>query len=305
MERELWNVLSIAVAEVDDHFVDATDYTHPTAQIVRVYLWAALHERSTTWACQRAHWPGSTRERRPGFLPDQSTMSRRTRRRPGRDFTRFLDALGLCLSARPDPRLLDLKRLDGKPLLVAAHSKDRNATWGRGAGGLARGYKLHALWGTSLLPEAWTLAPMNIDERKMARRLLQRLEGQGYVLADGNYDANDLFALAQNAGYRLMAPRDTPGAGLGNRRQRPGRLRSIELLERKAFGLGRFGSQLFDRRRDIEQRFGNITTGVSGLNMSLPPFVRRIWRVRTWVKLKLLIYAARCVVNAKQKPDGA
>jgi hypothetical protein len=302
MERELWTLLSALIAAVDAHFIDSPRYLHRTAQIVGVHLWAALHERCVNWASQCRNWPRGTRERKPGYLPDQSTLSRRARGTSGPLFHQFMDALALMLSAHPDPRLLDLKRLDGKPLIVAAHSKDRDATWGRGAGGLARGYKLHALWGTSILPEACAVAPMNVDERKMARRLLQHLTGTGYVLADGNYDANDLFALASLGGYQLLAPRDTPGAGLGNRRQRPARMRSIELLERSAFRLGRFGPAIFKHRRAIEGRFGNLTSGVGALTLSLPPFVRRIWRVRTWVKLKLLIYGARCTLNTKHSP---
>jgi hypothetical protein len=52
-----------------------------------------------------------------------------------------------------DPRLLSL--LDGKPLSVSGVSKDPDARWGQGAGGKAKGYKLHTLWSGRPLPEAW------------------------------------------------------------------------------------------------------------------------------------------------------
>lgn len=305
MERELWKLVSELIDAVDATFIDSPRFTYRTALIVRVHLWAAFRERSISWACERCNWPPGSRECRAGYLPDQSTMSRRSRGRLGIFFERFLAAFSRRISANPDPRLLDLKRLDGKPLIVAAHSTDKNATWGRAAGGLAKGYKLHVLWGTSILPEAFVVAPMNMDERKVARRLLQHLVGCGYVVADGNYDANDLFALANLQGYQLLAPRDTPGVGLGGRRQRPGRLRSIELLERNQFGLGKFGPKIFRRRRSIEGRFGNLTCGVGALTLSLPPFVRRIWRVRTWVTLKLILFGARCLLNAQQIPNAA
>lgn len=305
MERELWKVLTAAIAAVETRFVDAPEFTHPTAQVVRVYLWAALHERSVNWACKPAHWPACSRQRRKGALPDQSTMSRRTGKHASDHFHHFLDALGRELSAHPDPRLLDLKRLDGKPLLVASHSKDPDATWGRGSGGKAKGYKLHGLWGTSVLPESFCVAPLNVDERKIAKRLLRNLSGHGYVLADGNYDASELYVLAGQGGYQLVVPRDTPGAGLGHRRQRRERLRAIELLERGAFGLGAFGPSMFSARRDIETRFGNLCGGVGALTMGLPPFIRRIWRVRAWVKAKLLIYAARVINNTQQNATAA
>jgi hypothetical protein len=305
MERELWTILSRAVAQVDRTFADNARYGHRTSAIVRVYLWAALHDRPIDWATKPGNWPVGMRERRKGQLPGQSTVSRRTRGKPGQIFQRFLDALATTLSGRPEARRLDLKCLDGKPLVVARHSKDPDAKFGRGAGGLDRGYKLHALWGTSILPEAFRVAPLDVDERAMARRLLDTLEGHGYILADGNYDANYLFALGTARNYQLLAPRDTPGAGLSHRRHRPGRLRSIQLLEPPMVGSTGFGLDLFDKRKTIEQRLGNLTTGVGALSTGLPPFVRRIWRVRTWVTLKLLIYAARVIQRTQQKPDGA
>lgn len=305
MERELWLVLSTAIDAVEERFLDCPSVVHPTAQVVRVYLWAALHERAILWACQKKHWPRNSRQGRPGALPDQSTMSRRARGKLGRFFEQFLEQVAQSLSKHPDPRFLDIKRLDGKPLLVASHSKDPDATWGRGAGGKAKGYKLHALWGSSVLPERSCVAPLNVDERRLAPRLLRDLQGHGYVLADGNYDSNALFHLASQAGYQFIAPRDTVGAGLSHRHHRPGRLRSIELLERTVMGLGQFGPEIFSLRRDIEQRFGNLSTGVGALTMSLPPFIRRIWRVRAWVKAKLLIYAVRVIWNAEQKASAA
>ena len=45
MERELWSELSAAVAEADASWLEPRRYVHPTAAIVRVHLWAALHDR--------------------------------------------------------------------------------------------------------------------------------------------------------------------------------------------------------------------------------------------------------------------
>jgi hypothetical protein len=55
-------------------------------------------------------------------------------------------------------RNLQVLAIDGKALPVGGPSKDADATWGRGAGGLAKGYKLHAIWGEGPLPIAWGLA---------------------------------------------------------------------------------------------------------------------------------------------------
>ena len=56
MERELWSELSAAVAEADASWLEPRRYVHPTAAIVRVHLWAALHDRPVSWACKPAHW---------------------------------------------------------------------------------------------------------------------------------------------------------------------------------------------------------------------------------------------------------
>jgi hypothetical protein len=53
------------------------DFHHPTARILRVYLWAVLHDRPVYGACDRRHWVGI---KPPRALPDPSTLSRRLAR---------------------------------------------------------------------------------------------------------------------------------------------------------------------------------------------------------------------------------
>lgn len=96
--------------------------------------------------------------------------------------------------------------LDGKPLPVGGATKDPDARYGRAAGTMAKGYKLHTIWSTRALPETWEVTPLNAGEPVVARRLLLQLSGGGYVLADGNYDSNALFDLAKQQGYQLVVP---------------------------------------------------------------------------------------------------
>ena len=56
--------------------------------------------------------------------------------------------------------------LDGKPLAVSPISHDRDAAWGRGARGMQKGYKLHAVWNGGPLFTTWSLAPMNMSEAR-------------------------------------------------------------------------------------------------------------------------------------------
>src|SRR5688572_10978703 len=131
MERELWSELSQAICEVAARWKESSRrFAYATALIVRMHLWSVLHDRPTSWACDPRSWDARTR---PAALPDQSTMSRR-KRSPG--FERFMNAVGQRLAGKPSgkPSAALVKRVDGKPLAVAAHSTDRDARWGRGAG---------------------------------------------------------------------------------------------------------------------------------------------------------------------------
>lgn len=295
MERELWSELTRAVGEVDATWIESSPRcTHRTAAIVRVHLWSALHDRPTSWACDARHWPGPTSCR---VLPDQSTVSRRKRRK---DFERFMDAVGVRLAGTPAAFML-VKRLDGKPLPVAAHSTDRDAAWGRGAGQQANGYKLHALWADRPMPEQWAVTPLDVCEKRVARRFAKRLTGAGYVPADAYHDASmqhDYFAAAN---HQLVAERRKPGTGLGHCYQSPHRLRSIAITEPPA-GLNAFGAALVANRDQIERDFGNLTSFGGGL-AHLPAWTRRIWRVRSWVHAKLLINAAR--IRCRRRAAGA
>jgi hypothetical protein len=297
MERERWIELSMAVSKVAASWKESRRFTHPTALIVRVHLWAAAHDRPISWACVAENWEPRSR---PKALPDQSTMSRRTRTE---GFTAFMDAVGAQMNGAPSTSLI--KRMDGKALAVAAHSKDPNAAWGRGAGQQSRGYKLHALWADRPMPEQWAVTPLNVCEKKMAARLIGRLndQGGGYLLADANFDSNDLYdRAAKQAHCQLVAPRRMPGTGLGKgRRHSPRRLRSIDLTEPPA-GHNRFGPSLRLARLQIERDFGNLSSFGGGLS-GLPAWSRRIWRVRAWVHAKLLINAAR--IRCRRRAGGA
>ncbi len=213
-----------------------------------------------------------------------------------------MDALGRRLAGRVPPALF--KRLDGKPIAVKPHSKDPDATWGRGAGRPARGYKLHAVWGGGPLPEAFEVTPLNVSERVVARRLIPRLRGEGYVGADKEFDDSKLFDLAQENGHRLVARRPKPGTGLGHRYQSPHRKACIDLLEPGVCRPCHFGRAVVEARDQIERDFANLVSFGGGM-IDPPAWVRREGRVSRWVHAKLLINAARIRVNRRRKQTDA
>ena len=151
---------------------------------------------------------------------------------------------------------------------------------------MAKGYKLHAVWGDGPVPLAWDVRPMNEAEPAVAAELVAALSGAGYLLADAAYDSNRLHEAAGAAGYQLVAPRKRPRGGLGHRPHSPRRLRSIELLA------GRFGRSLHRLRDGIERAFARLTNPAGGLG-PLPNWVRRLRRVRMWVQGKLILHGLR------------
>jgi hypothetical protein len=279
MERELWPLLYQHLKEVAKGFSQKYVQYQPGV-LVAVFLWAALHDRPVCWACDARNW--STTRLRPARLPSPATLSRRI---DGLGVGLFWRQLQERLRGDGHPGLVAF--LDGKPLPISGVSKDKDAGYGRAAACKARGYKLHAVWSSRPLPEAWEVTPMNTCEKAVARRLIPRLGHGGYLLADGNYDASDLYDLAFGRGYRLIAAhRKGKKPGSGGHYQSPHRLRSIETLHTP------FGRALYRLRGGIERAFGNAVSFGGGLTAP-PAWVRGLDRVRTWVWAKLLINAAR------------
>lgn len=290
MERDLWRLVIWALKRLPRRRPIRGVYDNRA--VLAIALWAAMHDRSICWACQRSSWPVQAWRR---GLPDQSTMSRRLR----------------------DPMLLeDLERLvailqrrcssvgsilivDGKPLAVSEFTADAEAVTGWGAGRHAKGYKLHALIDDARRLLAWDVRPMKDSEQAVACELVTRASARGVLprgvtlLGDANYDSRHLYKAAADAGIRLIAPRRTPGAGVN---QYPPshehRLAAIALLERDTEQ-----SHSFKRRRaTIERYFGTLATVGGGLH-ALPAWARRIHRVRPWVGAKLVLFTARSAIK--------
>jgi len=285
MERELWTILYHHLKEVAERFRQKYVQHQPWV-LVAVLLWAALHDRPVCWACREKNW--STTTLRPCTLPSPATMSRRVDRvGVGLLWRALEERLRNCSADYPGLMAF----LDGKPLPIGAASKDPDAGYGRGAAGMAKGYKLHTIWSNRALPEAWDIRPMNTSEPKVACALLGQLRsGGGYVIADGNYHASELFDVAASLGYVLVAPPRKGSTGKGHVYQSPHRLRFLDQWHRP------FWQALLKRRGEIERDYGQATCFGGGL-APLPAWVRGLDRVRTWVWAKLLINATRILKN--------
>lgn len=283
MERQLWTKIVKLVDGIGKHRGNVT-CTFSDAVILKTWLWAVLHDRPVAWACNSCNWPICQRR---WEKPSAPTMSRRLRSPTVQWLLRELEKRVLD----SDPATNLVWAIDGKPLPISSHSQDRQAGYGRAVGGKAKGYKIHAIVGQNDSIADWRLAPMNKDERVMAGRMLTQTKIQGYVLADSNYDSNKLHAQCDELGnLQLVCPRRYgPRRGFGHRKQTPGRLRSVEILEHHTPD---FGNDLFKLRKNIERFFGNLTNWAAGLT-HLPPWVRTYRRVHRWVQTKIIINAVK------------
>lgn len=278
MNREDFRELLEVVRQLGQRRDDARQrYTQAT--VFTVLSWAVFNNRPTYWACLPDNWPPGLRR---GPLPSQSQMSRRLRTEA---FRRFLFRVRLAILRRGGGVALVMAS-DGKPMPIAAHSTDRQAGYGRAVGGKAKGYKLHVIIDVKGLVLAWRVAPMNGDERTMARRMIKELEWPGYLLADSNYDSNQLFELAWERQVQGVIPRRYgPQSGMGHRAQHPARLRSRDMLETPP---GDFGRDLMNLRLCVERFFSELTSTGGGL-LCLPAWVRTHRRVEQWVGTKIFL----------------
>jgi Transposase DDE domain len=284
MEHQLFKAIVAVVCSLDN-VATLPRFDFSDRDIVLVYYWSVICDRPTSWACQRRNWPLHLRKRP---LPSPATMSRRLR---SPSVVALLDQLERRVIAPKEPGLYWM--LDGKPLPVGGCSKDRQAGYGKAAGGKAKGYKLHALMGSDGSIAQWRVAPMNKDERVMAERMLKSAPPwvHGYIVADANYDSNPLHRLCDQRGnLQLVTPRRYgPHKGTGHRRQTAGRLRSIAITENP---YPAFGQRLLQDRAAIERHYGNLTNWGGGLS-GLPAWVRTHGRVRRWVQAKLVLAALK------------
>ena len=148
------------------------------------------------------------------------------------------------------------------------------------------------------MPDAFAITTLNVCEKRMAARLIGRVTGFGYLLADAHYDASWLFDYCHAHQHQLLCPRAKPGTGEGHHYVSPHRRQAIAMLEVPA-AVNPFGRELYAGRTDIERSFSQMVCFGAGLGQ-LPTWVRRIWRVRHWVMNKLLINAARIRINRRK-----
>jgi hypothetical protein len=282
MEHQLW-VAIVSFLVTLDKTPCPTRHDYRDCDIAKVFYWAVVHDRPTSWAYSRKNWPIHLRRK----LPSGSTMSRRLRTP---SVVGLLEELSRRVTAPREPGAFWM--VDGKPLVIGGASNDSEGKCGRAANGLARGYKLHAILNVQGELAAFEVTAMNVDERVVAARLIVQASIQGYLVADGNYDSNKLHAICDSLGdLQLITPRRfaRTAKSTGHRPQAQGRRRCLDLWAQPE---PRFIDGLLKDRDAIERCFANLTNWGGGLG-PLPAWVRTQRRVERWVRAKLVINAVR------------
>jgi hypothetical protein len=275
MEDELWRELYRIIRRLAKGCTRRR-CTYSAVDVLSVYLYGVLHDRSTNWACQRRNWTIWLRRGRK--IPSPSTMSRRLN---DVDVQSLFLEVEQSIRSQGSPSLC--RWIDAKPLVIGNSSQDRESGYGRAARGMAKGYKLHAIADDSQGFIAWTVRPMNVNESKVAEELIPQLQGGTHLVGDNAYDNNKLYDAAAERSVQLVAPRRQGVQGVGHRRQSPHRLQSIKLLDQP------LGRELLNSRRGIERLFGQLTTMPCGLS-PLPSWVRGLKRVINWVRGKIIYF---------------
>lgn len=301
MDREQWKIVLEVVKQAARHVakLDPPPRRPQFADwlIVAMYLWAVAHDRPQGWACERPHYDSGFRPRGP--LPSVSQFNRRVKWERTRLILQEVhqhlagDLTGTALSY-----------LDGKPLLVGVASKDPDAARGHVLGGFAKGYKLHAWMSEDRRIPLWCLTPLNVHEVPVARLLVQQvqeLSERSLTLVDQNYDAHGLHKdLDRRRGRLLVRPKGP--AHLAQRhpvtlRQMGSARRELLAVQERCPSLLRM---VLRQRTNAEGILGNLCSYGGGLSC-LPPWVRRLPRVRRWVGAKIILYHARLRVRRRQR----
>jgi hypothetical protein len=264
-----------------------------TDEVLMVWLFAAMMDWAISVAQRelasgaagwwlRRHWDWPVR------VPSLPTLTRRARQP---DFRWLLRAVLRKVRAWQARRPTRIAVMDATLMLTGPYSSDPESRWTCHGGKWFRGYALHAICDATGVLWAWHVTSANVQEMKVARRLIRQLAITGtgtvrWIVSDSGYDSEPLHQLSlRRVKARLLAPINTRGAKTGAwRKTQAGRAAAERYIGTTQ------GKKIMSRRCVIEQWNGWFK-GTGGVSM-LPHHVRRLHRVRLWINLKLALFFA-------------
>jgi len=301
MDREIWTNVMAAIHRASRELkYGGRTPRFPHWLIVAMYLWSVLHDRCLSWACDRDHYGALLRPRK---LPSISQFTRRIKTEHCQKILGYVHEQLLVSGIASSTGYFD-----GKPLLVSAVSKDRQAASGHVRGGFAKGYKLHAYVNDQRRICVWAVMPLNVAEQSVAMEMCDYLPApaaadEALVMADGNYDSHLLHRklAASSAQAPLLTPLKGQGR-VGEKGHHPVTLRQMGAQRRELVSLWEqtpdLVRYLLKSRNNIEGVFSVMCVAL-GLSATLPAWVRGLARVRRWVGAKIILYHARLLAQER------
>lgn len=286
MSSQLWKVVYQTIQSVNRSIARTGRCpVHSDTVILAMYFWSVGHDRPLCWAAERSNYTSVYRPRR---LPSRSQFCRRIK---SLRCQTMLDEVFRRLAKCDENDDQCITMMDGRGFRVHSHSKDTDATRGYASGGMARGYKLHAIAGRNGRFQRIRVTGLNVSEKRVAKEFIEAHPGGGLLLADSNYDSGELYDLAAQRGLMLMTPLPE-NAGGGHRPQSEARM-----FVKKLWEMG--GEIIYAMRKEIERFFGQLSAFGGGL-APLPAWVRTLERVQRWITAKVIIYHARLTARTEQ-----
>lgn len=259
MEGEIWRRIAAAAADVQ-RSLGSRGVRYLDSEYLQEYLWAVLNNRPVYWVSRSPPPSRRRRTRRPSI----SAVCRRARRGA---FVEFIDRTLLALRVQESSSIFVI---DSKAYGVGPASHDRSARFGLARHASRRGYKLHIIADAAGQVCAWTATPLDVADSLAAIQILRRFSALfpgATILADSEYASPPLLELAAECGVEVVV--------VGSEGNRPD-------SESHCHG---------DTRDRIERTFGALMSSPMRF-YALPPWVRSLPRVRSWMGCKLLIHNA-------------
>jgi hypothetical protein len=236
----------------------------------------------------------------PASIPSISTLSRRVRQSDFRWLLRrVLRRLRSALGLHATRHVV----LDATLLLTGVYSRDAHSRWTCHNGKWFRGYALHVICDLKGRLWAWHVTSANVQEMKVAKRLVRQLAAQGQkvslMITDTGYDSEPLHQqVRRRLQAQLLAPLNLRGAKTNAWRSRqPGRAAAEAMLQTSQ-------GQTCLNQRSVVERWNSWFKGNSRVSM-LPHHVRGLHRARLWINLKLAVFFVHQYLSRHDLPHAA
>ena len=168
-----------------------------------------------------------------------------------------------------------LSFLNGKPMPLNRHTRDKEARKGYGHPAFERGYKIHAWVPSDGAIPCLAGRPLKEGGPKVARGLVHHVGERSLAAADANDDSAPLYEAVRQNGAQLLTP-------LKGMSERPDPWRRMSYGHHVVIGWWRrmppFCQSLLRVRIAVERAFSVLTCLGGGLT-TLPPWVRTLHRV--------------------------